>query len=312
MFLKVILSQSFPKFGGKSPGGTSLVQAKMFPQFVKNPTKALEKGDSHWRFYFVFGLFFLLHWVGLRLSWRETLQEIPLFHVKKSWFSCHLSLKAVHWCHGCRSAGTAPWGVSPSAATPCGRHRPLGIARSQLHRCTAGSHPGHLHSLRICWDGWHRSPKAWGKNPRCHEKLSQSLLLLPESMVQQLYCSILLNRFGIVHLHLNSILNSSVSFCKACWSWMLGRERKFSWLRPDSKKVRRSQLNSLKRGFKKAWRRLEGWRNVANLGQPWTSMETIVQNPIEELVLSGISGYVRHVFVVWLSPSWYSSDDEFL
>jgi hypothetical protein len=37
-----------------------------------------------------------------------------------------------------------------------------------------------------------------------------------------------------------------------------------------------------------------------------------VQNPIEELVLSGISGYVRHVFVVWLSPSWYSSDDEFL
>lgn len=155
-------------------------------------------------------------------------------------------------------------------------------------------------------------PKSLGKNPRCHEKLSQSLLLLPESMVQQLYCSILLNRFGIVHLHLNSILNSSVSFCKACWSWMLGRERKFSWLRPDSKKVRRSQLNSLKRGFKKAWRRLEGWRNVANLGQPWTSMETIVQNPIEELVLSGISGYVRHVFVVWLSPSWYSSDDEFL
>ena len=89
-----------------------------------------------------------------------------------------------------------------------------------------------------------------------------------------------INGFDIVHLHLNWILNSSVSLTsEACWSWMLGRERKFSWLRPGSKKVRGSQLWTLFRGFQKAWRRLEGWKNVANLGQPWTSMEITMQKP---------------------------------
>ena len=173
MLLKVIVSQTFPEFvWGKISGEHHCFKLRCFLNstphekidIVRKPTKALEKGDSHWRFYFVFGLFFLLHWVGLRLIVEgKHSRKSPYFMWKKygfpAIFPCNPLVSWLQVCWHCTVRGFA---IRSDPLRPAPRPGDCAQPAAPLHSWQppgAPSQPPHLLG-RVA-----PQPKSWGKKP---------------------------------------------------------------------------------------------------------------------------------------------------